>query len=166
MASLPAPKTKLTKRLQPSQRQFFQWFYREAHPIQWVKNEMDKLSISLRDVSGENFAARSVSAVLKCFVLIDSDTLTVRMLGETANVSGMRRSGTSRIKIGGLISLCQLVSSISHSGERGTRTLETGEVMGKGLKSRKRNSFSECVSDLPCQFLPSFVRRQEQSSSD
>ena len=55
MAAPSVPRTDLTKRLERSKRQFFQFFYLEGRSIREVKEEMDKLSVALRDVTGENF---------------------------------------------------------------------------------------------------------------
>ena len=60
MATPPIPRTQLTKRLEPSKRQFFQWYNLETQPIKWIKLEMDKLSLALYHITGDNFQAESV----------------------------------------------------------------------------------------------------------
>ena len=50
----------MTKRLEPAKRQFFVWFYLEKRKIKWIKQEMDRLSLALRDITGNNFEAASV----------------------------------------------------------------------------------------------------------
>ena len=50
----------LSKRLEPSKRQFFQWHYREGQPIRRVKEMMDELSDHLRTTSDYDFRAESV----------------------------------------------------------------------------------------------------------
>ena len=57
MAGLSLPRTELTKRLSRSKRQFFQWFYLEGRPIREIKEEMDKLSIALQSITGDDFQA-------------------------------------------------------------------------------------------------------------
>ncbi len=59
MAVLSAPRTKLTKRLERSKRQFFQLFYVEKRSIRQVKEEMDKLSSALRNITGDDFEVPS-----------------------------------------------------------------------------------------------------------
>ena len=57
MAVSSGPRTELTRRLERSKRQFFQWFYLEGRSVPKIKEEMDKLSIALRDVTGDDFHA-------------------------------------------------------------------------------------------------------------
>ena len=59
--SMAESKKELSKRLEPSKHQFFQWHYREGEPIRRVKEMMDELSYHLKETSDFDFRAESVS---------------------------------------------------------------------------------------------------------
>ena len=61
--SMVESRRELSKRLEPSKRQFHQWHYREGEPIRRVKELMDELSYHLRKTSDYDFRAESVSLV-------------------------------------------------------------------------------------------------------
>ncbi|KAK0509082.1 hypothetical protein JMJ35_008453 [Cladonia borealis] len=55
--SMAESKKELSKRLEPSRRQFFQWHYREGEPIRRIKEKMDELSYHLKETSDFDFRA-------------------------------------------------------------------------------------------------------------
>lgn len=58
--SMAESRKEISKRLDPSRRQFHQWHYREGEPIRKVKEMMDELSHHLRKISDYDFRAESV----------------------------------------------------------------------------------------------------------
>ena len=56
---MPGPRTPQTLKLEPTRRQFFQWYFVERMTITEVKERMDELSKYLNRPAGEDFVASS-----------------------------------------------------------------------------------------------------------
>ena len=88
--SMVESRKELSKRLEPSKRQFHQWHYREGEPIRRVKEMMDELSYHLRKTSEYDFRAESVFLVfaMKPNLLILMNP--ARTSGDIGSANGIR----------------------------------------------------------------------------